>query len=236
MWNISLHEWELPSRPTPAMHDCAVRRPNCLIESVQKVYNSLFSTFTGSQSQPKDRWRVNCCTHLWYLCLKFPLDKLLSIFPSLFTLFFRKLLQILSYILSLKFCSQKFAYRCFWDNSFHICSHSFFTVMWFYFLNKNKLLHYYLTLSPKNYQNFWETWECPSVQSSWATCKTLLQPSGMINKVFFKMKYVYYTSSKLSCVSQEIFCIFFFTTCWQIASLTLSFVFDRLIKPVFSAC
>lgn len=101
-WNIFLQEWQLQVfRPTPDMHDYAVRRPNCLIELVQKVYNSLFSTFTGPQSQPKDRWRVNCCTHLWYLCLKFPLDKLLSIFPSLFTLFFRKLLQILSYILSL---------------------------------------------------------------------------------------------------------------------------------------
>lgn len=102
MWNIFLQEWQLQVvRPTPDMHDYAVHRPNCLIELVQKVYNSLFSTFTGPQSQPKDRWRVNCCTHLWYLCLKFPLDKLLSIFPSLFTLFFRKLLQILSYILSL---------------------------------------------------------------------------------------------------------------------------------------
>lgn len=27
----------IPSRPTPDMHDYAVRRPNCLIESVQKV-------------------------------------------------------------------------------------------------------------------------------------------------------------------------------------------------------
>ena len=39
-----------PSRSTPDIHDYAVRRPNCLIESVQKVYNSSFSTYTGPQS------------------------------------------------------------------------------------------------------------------------------------------------------------------------------------------
>ena len=38
-----------PSHPTPDIHDYAVRRPNCLIESVQKVYNSSFSTYTGPQ-------------------------------------------------------------------------------------------------------------------------------------------------------------------------------------------
>ena len=44
-----------PSRPTPDMYDYASRRPSCIIESVQKVYNPSFSTYTGPQSHYTER-------------------------------------------------------------------------------------------------------------------------------------------------------------------------------------
>ena len=39
-----------PSHPTPDIYDYTSRRPSCIIESVQKVYNLLFSIYTGPQS------------------------------------------------------------------------------------------------------------------------------------------------------------------------------------------
>ena len=39
-----------PSRPTPDMHDYASRRPNCIIESLQKTYQSSFVVYSGPQS------------------------------------------------------------------------------------------------------------------------------------------------------------------------------------------
>ena len=36
-----------PSRPTPDMHDYASRRPNCVIESLQKTYQSSFVVYSG---------------------------------------------------------------------------------------------------------------------------------------------------------------------------------------------
>ena len=40
-----------PSRPTPDMHDYGSRRPSCIVESVQKVYHSSFSVYTGPRCQ-----------------------------------------------------------------------------------------------------------------------------------------------------------------------------------------
>ena len=39
-----------PTRPTPDMHDYASRRPNCIIESLQKTYQSSFVVYSGPQS------------------------------------------------------------------------------------------------------------------------------------------------------------------------------------------
>lgn len=44
-----------PSRPTPDMHDYGSRRPSCIVESVQKVYHSSFSVYTGPQSHYTER-------------------------------------------------------------------------------------------------------------------------------------------------------------------------------------
>ena len=44
-----------PSRPTPDMYDYASRRPSCIIESLQKVYNPSFSMYTGPQSHYTER-------------------------------------------------------------------------------------------------------------------------------------------------------------------------------------
>ena len=44
-----------PCRPTPDMHDYASRRPSCIIESMQRVYNPSFSMYTGPQSHYTER-------------------------------------------------------------------------------------------------------------------------------------------------------------------------------------
>ena len=53
-----------PSRPTPDMLDYATRRPSCLIESVQKIYNSSFSMYTGRQSHYTER-KINKMEPEW---------------------------------------------------------------------------------------------------------------------------------------------------------------------------
>ena len=39
-----------PSRPTRDIHDYGSRRPNCIIESLQKTYQSSFVVYSGPQS------------------------------------------------------------------------------------------------------------------------------------------------------------------------------------------
>ena len=53
-----------PSRPTPDMLDYATRRLSCLIESVQKMYNSSFSMYTGPQSHYTER-KINKMEPEW---------------------------------------------------------------------------------------------------------------------------------------------------------------------------
>lgn len=55
------------SRPTPDMYDNASRRPSCIIEAVQKVYNPSFSMYTGPQKplhRTKD-WQKGTWVALW---------------------------------------------------------------------------------------------------------------------------------------------------------------------------
>lgn len=53
-----------PSRPTPDMYDYATRRPCCIIESVEKTYQSSFVFYTGPQSHYIQR-RIHAKEPTW---------------------------------------------------------------------------------------------------------------------------------------------------------------------------
>ena len=58
-----------PSKTTPDMHDYVSRRPNCIIESLQKTYQSSFVVYSGPQShyiekkvhKKEPEWLYECC-------------------------------------------------------------------------------------------------------------------------------------------------------------------------------